>query len=596
LQKTQGWATLGLLWLLTKTASGGKVGHPSSGTTQPIGAVSQVTYGSGDSDSFQYDVNTGRMKLQTTTVGASQSVVRDLRWNASGSLAHLYTTDPVNSSDPPTCNYTYDDLGRINLADCGSYWHQTFGFDAFGNITKTATAGISFQPTYNSATNRYASLPGCTPTYDANGSLTYDCTHTYTWDAEGRPHSIDSVTLVYDALNRAVEQQRSGGNTQIVYGPGSMKLALYNGQTLVKGFAPLPGGATAVYTPGMLPAYYRHGDWLGSSRLATTPARTNYYDGAYAPYGENHGGLGTTDLNFTGQNQDTVTGLYDFLYREYNPNHGRWISPDPAGLRAVNPLQPQTWNRYAYVMNNPVAMTDPLGLEGCMGANGAEKACTSAASGGSGGYCEMDGTYFPCDWSFGLLQSGAAVVWCPHNDCSGYGTRWKLSNSGDHYMLNIPSAGYFDPDELDAGAYVKAAMWIDMGPVELWNSIVTMAANNVVPGSRLPNGDVAAGSMAQQVFQGNRATWRNASGAANTAFVATGVVVGVNGLAMIGPAAASAIRPALVLGRSIILDPTYINFAADFLSGWTPASFVPATAGGFAGVITNKVYNWWSNR
>ena len=32
---------------------------------------------------------------------------------------------------------------------------------------------------------------------------------------------------------------------------------------------------------------------------------------------------------------------------------GRWPSPDPAGLAAANPLNPQSWNRYAYVMKNP---------------------------------------------------------------------------------------------------------------------------------------------------------------------------------------------------------------------------------------------------
>lgn len=43
-------------------------------------------------------------------------------------------------------------------------------------------------------------------------------------------------------------------------------------------------------------------------------------------------------------------------------SQGRWISPDPAGLGAVNPGSPQTWNRYAYVGNNPLALIDPLGL------------------------------------------------------------------------------------------------------------------------------------------------------------------------------------------------------------------------------------------
>ena len=55
------------------------------------------------------------------------------------------------------------------------------------------------------------------------------------------------------------------------------------------------------------------------------------------------------DRNFTGQNQDLNPGgdLYDFPNREYHSIHGRWISPDPAGVAAVDPANPQSWNRYA---------------------------------------------------------------------------------------------------------------------------------------------------------------------------------------------------------------------------------------------------------
>jgi len=70
------------------------------------------------------------------------------------------------------------------------------------------------------------------------------------------------------------------------------------------------------------------------------------------------------DPSFTGQGQDTVAGLYDFPAREYS-YQGRWSSPDPAGLAAVNPSNPQSWNRYAYVMNNPMNSVDPLGLSDC---------------------------------------------------------------------------------------------------------------------------------------------------------------------------------------------------------------------------------------
>jgi RHS repeat-associated protein len=172
----------------------------------------------------------------------------------------------------------------------------------------------------------------------------------------------------YDALGRRVEQYNGSAYTEIVYGPGGNKMALISGQTVTKVFAPLSGGATAVYNSSGL-SYYRHPDWLGSSRVASTTTRTLYYDGAYAPFGENYAETGTTDRNFTGQNQDLTPGatapLYDFLYREYQPTQGRWVSPDPAGTSAVDPTNPQSWNRYVYALGNPLANIDPLGLLYC---------------------------------------------------------------------------------------------------------------------------------------------------------------------------------------------------------------------------------------
>jgi RHS repeat-associated protein len=73
-----------------------------------------------------------------------------------------------------------------------------------------------------------------------------------------------------------------------------------------------------------------------------------------------------TDGSFTGQTQDVVqgqTGIYDFLFRQHASSQGRWLVPDPAGLAAVDPTNPQTWNRYAYVANNPLSNIDPIGLK-----------------------------------------------------------------------------------------------------------------------------------------------------------------------------------------------------------------------------------------
>jgi hypothetical protein len=40
------------------------------------------------------------------------------------------------------------------------------------------------------------------------------------------------------------------------------------------------------------------------------------------------------------------------------PEIGRFISPDPAG---IHPENPQSWNRYVYVWNNPYKYVDPSG-------------------------------------------------------------------------------------------------------------------------------------------------------------------------------------------------------------------------------------------
>jgi RHS repeat-associated protein len=142
-------------------------------------------------------------------------------------------------------------------------------------------------------------------------------------------------------------------------------MGIYSG-ALAKETIPLPGGETAVYNGSGL-NFIRHADWLGSSRLATTWAQAVYSKEAYAPFGETYNEAGAPDRSFTGQDQDVVTGtggtgVYDFLFRKYDPSAGRWLSPDPAGWAVVDQTTPQSLNRYAYVQNNPMSATDPNGL------------------------------------------------------------------------------------------------------------------------------------------------------------------------------------------------------------------------------------------
>ena len=380
------------------TSAGGQ--NPLTSTNYNVASQpTQVNFGSADSDSFTYDPNTDRMTQYKFTVNG-QSVVGNLTWNANASLGSLGITDPFYSSGNQSCSYSHDDLSRISNANCGSPWSQTFTYDAFGNISKSGTS--SFQPSYSYLTNHMTQIGSSTPTYDLNGNVTNDFLHTYAWDAAGRPVTVDGVGITYDALGRMVEQNRSGTYTELAYSPTGFKLMIMNGQTVQKSFAPLPGGTMALYTGSAM--YYLHSDWLSSSRFASTTTRTMYFDAAYGPFGEPYGETGTPYLSFTGMNQDVVSNLYDFPAREYGIQ-GRWPSPDPAGLRSVRFRDPQTLNRYAYVRNNPLRLTDPTGMEVCEDDN--------SCGGGPGGGGGFGGGTFG--------GAGAGGSWGDQDDSGGTG-------------------------------------------------------------------------------------------------------------------------------------------------------------------------------
>jgi RHS repeat-associated protein len=344
------WGVDGMGRPLSVTDGGGA--HPVTGVTYNAASQpTQITYTTSDTDSYTYDPNTGRMTQYKFTIGATpQSVTGNLTWNPNWTLSQLAITDPFNAANAQTCNYSHDDLVRIASANCGSAASQSFTYDVFGNLNKTGSP-FGFSATYSSSSNQMTKIGTFTPTYDANGNVLNDSLHAYTWDTYGNSLTVDGVGLTYDALDRVVEQNRSGSFTQLLYSPTGSKIEKLIGTSAQVSWAPLPGGATVEYSSIVA---VRHPDWLGSARfISDLYGRSMRSDVAYAPFGEPYAQAGTTELSFTGKDQDTVSNLYDFPARKYGIQ-GRWASPDPAGLAAVDPSNPQSWNRYAYVLNNPL--------------------------------------------------------------------------------------------------------------------------------------------------------------------------------------------------------------------------------------------------
>jgi RHS repeat-associated protein len=64
---------------------------------------------------------------------------------------------------------------------------------------------------------------------------------------------------------------------------------------------------------------------------------------------------------FTGKERDAESGLDNFGARYNSSSMGRFMSPDPL-LNSGRPWDPQSWNRYAYALNNTLNIVDPTGL------------------------------------------------------------------------------------------------------------------------------------------------------------------------------------------------------------------------------------------
>ncbi len=191
-------------------------------------------------------------------------------------------------------------------------------------------------------------------------------------------HQSGSTTLdgaayaVDNAGNRTSRTpQPTGTASNYAYDLNGQVITEVSPTTWLNVYLRLNGQLFAPYTLGSPRTQFIHSDHLRSTRLVTafvpgTPPTYSVQDTMdYLPFGEQlPRGSGTTH-KFTGDERDSETNLDHTWFRQYSSTLGRWMHPDPAGLAAVDPSNPQSWNRYSYVVNNSLAFVDPLGLDTC---------------------------------------------------------------------------------------------------------------------------------------------------------------------------------------------------------------------------------------
>jgi RHS repeat-associated protein len=292
--------------------------------------------------------------------------------------------------------YTYDPLYRLSIATTtGSTGYPAWGlketYDRYGSRSAQAVnsgcTGItcptnSFTP--DPATNRVSG--DC---YDLNGNLLAESappcpSPTYTYDAENRTVNYLSAAYTYDGNGLRVKKV-SGSTTTVYVFSGSKVIAEYDNGAAVGSPSReyVYSGAALLAKIDSSGTKYYHQDHL-SNRLVTDSGGNTITQMGHFPFGEQWYNTTSDKLMFTSYERDSESGNDYAMARYYINRLGRFSSADPLlGAIAI----PQSLNRYAYALNEPINLVDPLGLDSwprCFETEGAYVCIGLAPGGGSG--------------------------------------------------------------------------------------------------------------------------------------------------------------------------------------------------------------------
>ena len=291
------------------------------------------------------------------TYDAADRVTQEVRTWDSGTIADTLTYSYTNNNQLTGVSHTN-----------GSFSNESFTWDSNGNETGTGyTTGTD---------NEQTASPGYTYTYDHAGELTSETqtstgdVWTYSYDFRGRMvtavektsggSTLESVTFTYDALDNRIGMDENSTQVWTLYDQGNSVMDFNSSGSLTMRYLWGPTGIVARQTSGGTVSWYL-ADQLGTVRdlLNNSGAIIDHVD--FSAFGtvldESSPTSGDRMMGFAGMERDTVTGLNLAVYREENPETGRWDIQDPLGFIAGDS------DLYRYAGNAPTFAVDPNGTQ-----------------------------------------------------------------------------------------------------------------------------------------------------------------------------------------------------------------------------------------
>ncbi len=353
---------------LSAVDTANSINYVTNATYAPNGGLTGADYGSSITYTGSFD--THRM-WPTLFQGSAGSTFFELEptYNYNGTVSGV--TNALTSGR--TQSYSYDYLNQIvsgqSSATSGTYcWGQSIptngtGYDRYGNLLTINSSQCS-APTLSLSVNTYNQVTNSGYTYDASGNMTHDASYSYAWNAENELKSFaGSYNYTYDGDHKRVENSYNG--YYYWFSPDGLPLSETNSGGTVQNEYIYFNGARTARRDSSGNVYYYFSDQIGSTNLMTNSSGTVCFDADYVLFGSMmppYTSSCSQDYNFAGMELDGGTGNYHTWFRQYEPNLGRWMSPDPLGLGAADPANPQSFNLYEYVLNAPTTLSDPVGL------------------------------------------------------------------------------------------------------------------------------------------------------------------------------------------------------------------------------------------